>query len=77
MHFDGGLNDPCPPASRLPNVASAIPENTPRARVHALLARYEDVHDPMIAALPTPYRAAVESRLRALLTTALVMEPAR
>jgi hypothetical protein len=77
MHLDGGLNNPYPPASRLPNVASAIPEDTPRARVHALLARYEDVRDPMIAALPTTYQAAIESRLRALLTTSLVMEPAR
>jgi hypothetical protein len=77
MRLDGGLNDPYPPTSRLPNVTSAIPEETPRARVHALLARYEDVRDPMIAALPTTYRAAVEGRLRALLTSSLVMEPAR
>jgi len=61
----------------LRQLAQIIPDSTPPARLRHLQSRYANVDDPMIAALPTTYRAAVESRLRALLTTSQVMEPAR
>jgi hypothetical protein len=61
--------------AHLRRIAQAIPDTTPPARLRQLRMRYEDERDPLIAALPAPYRGAVECRLRALLAAAALVEP--
>ena len=63
--------------THLRQIAQAIPATTPPAQLRQLRMRYEDERDPLIAALPTLYREAVASRLRALLAAPPEMEPTR
>ena len=63
--------------THLRQIARAVPDTTPPARLRQLRKRYENERDPLIAALPQAYRVAVVSRLRALLAASSVMESAR
>ncbi len=52
---------------QLHSLSKVIPDDTPVPRLHALEARYEDVRDPVVQALPQAYRQIVLARLRQLL----------
>jgi hypothetical protein len=58
----------CPAnAAQLRQIARAIPDTTPSARLLPLQARYAKPRDPMIAALPAQYRHAGDFCLRAII----------
>jgi hypothetical protein len=63
-------------AAHLRQIARAIPDTTLPLRLRQLPSRYENVRDPLVAALPPTYRAAVERRLRLLLSPAAVRRSA-
>jgi hypothetical protein len=63
--------------AHLRQIARAIPEDTPTARLRVLHARYCSPTDPVAGATPMDYRHALLTRIAQLLAASPVMEPAR